>query len=251
MKVRAKQVDLRMQHRHECNKSRKEKAEECDFDGMEPIAEKLRQNIIECTDKVYHNCPENSLSQSLLGKPTEKHSNAENSTNVENYTRYPGNFVGNVALGHTSGTIAPRHTSGVFPEMRHIKLSSAYFGEEEAAAVARVLRTQVVNMGAEVKAFEEELHTFFDRPEAEVTCIHSCTAALLLAAQSCGLTTGDEVLVPTLTFVSTFQAIKATGALPIPCDIDMDDGFISLKDAEKRLTPRTNAIVPVLYAGCS
>ncbi|MBR1480046.1 MAG: DegT/DnrJ/EryC1/StrS family aminotransferase [Alphaproteobacteria bacterium] len=135
--------------------------------------------------------------------------------------------------------------------MKHIKLSSAYFGEEEATAVARVLRTQVVNMGTEVKAFEKELHAFFGRPEAEVTCVHSGTAALLLTAQSCGISAGDEVLVPTLTFISTFQAIKATGAIPIPCDIDLDDGFISLEDAERRLTSRTKAIVPVLYAGCS
>ena len=135
--------------------------------------------------------------------------------------------------------------------MKKIKLSSAYFGEEEIEAVARVLKGQVVNMGEEVKLFEEELHKFFGRPESNVTCVHSCSAALQLSVQACDIIFGDEVLAPTLTFVSTFQAVKANGAIPIPCDVDPDDGFIDLKDAESRLTKNTKAIVPVLFAGCS
>ena len=135
--------------------------------------------------------------------------------------------------------------------MKKIKLSSAYFGEEEIEAVARVLRGQVVNMGEEVKLFEEELHKFFGREDSKVTCVHSCSAALQLSVQACDIGRGDEVLVPTLTFVSTFQAIKANGATPVPCDIDQDDGFIDLSDAESRITSKTIAIIPVLFAGCS
>ena len=135
--------------------------------------------------------------------------------------------------------------------MKQIKLSSAYFGDEEVEAVARVLRTQVVNMGAEVKLFEEELHEFFGRDDADVTCVHSCTAALQLSIQACDIGVGDEVLVPTLTFVSTFQAVRANGATPVPCDVDPNDGFIDLNDAELRLTNKTKAIIPVLFAGCS
>ncbi len=135
--------------------------------------------------------------------------------------------------------------------MNKVKLSSAYFGEEEAEAVARILQTQVVNMGAEVKLFEEELHKFFGRDDANVTCVHSCTAALQLSIQACDITIGDEVLVPTFTFVSTFQAVRANGAVPIPCDVDPNDGFIDLSDAEKRVTKKTKAIIPVLFAGCS
>ena len=135
--------------------------------------------------------------------------------------------------------------------MRKVKLSSAYFGKEEADAVAQVLTTQVVNMGQEVKLFEEELHEFFGRNDSQVTCVHSCTAALQLSVQACDISIGDEVLVPTFTFVSTFQAVRANGALPVPCDVDFDDGFIDLNDAESRLTGKTKAIIPVLFAGCS
>lgn len=135
--------------------------------------------------------------------------------------------------------------------MKSIKLSSPFFGNEESEAVARVLSSQVVNMGVEVKLFEEELQKFFKRPESKVTCVHSCTAALQLSVQACGIKPGDELLVPSLTFVSTFQAIKANGAIPVPCDIDLDDAFININDAKSRLTGNTKAIVPVLFAGCS
>lgn len=135
--------------------------------------------------------------------------------------------------------------------MKKIRLSSAYFGEEEIEAVARVLRSQVVNMGMEVKFFEEELQRFWNRKEAKVTCMHSCSAALQLSIQACGISKNDEVLLPTLTFVSTCQAVKANGATPIPCDVDLDDGFINLDDAKSRLTSKTKAIIPVLFAGCS
>ena len=135
--------------------------------------------------------------------------------------------------------------------MKHIKLSSAYFGNEEAEAVSTVLKTQVVNMGTEVKMFEEELHKFFGRTDAYVTCVHSGTAALQLSIQACDIKADDEVLVPTFTFVSTFQAVEANGAHPIPCDVSTQDGFIDLNDAKKRITAKTKAIIPVLFAGCS
>jgi len=135
--------------------------------------------------------------------------------------------------------------------MRNIKLSSAYFGQEEIDAVAKVLKSQAVNMGVETKLFEEELQLFFKRNESKVTCVQSCSAAIQLSVQALGISEGNEVLVPTLTFVSTFQAIKANGAIPVPCDIDLDDGFINLDDAKSRLNSKTKAIIPVLFAGCS
>ena len=134
--------------------------------------------------------------------------------------------------------------------MKNIKLSSAWVGEEEVESVSRVLRELPLNMGIETKIFEEELHAFFGRKESHVSCVNSCTAALQLAVQCSGVKAGDEVLVPTYTFVATFQAVKAVGATPIPCDVDIDDGFISIDDAKKRLTKKTKAIIPVLFAGC-
>ena len=63
--------------------------------------------------------------------------------------------------------------------------------------------------------------------------------------------TGDEVLVPTITYVASFQAIAATGAKPVACDVRPADLYLDIEDAARRLTPRTKAIMPVHYASGS
>jgi dTDP-4-amino-4,6-dideoxygalactose transaminase len=75
------------------------------------------------------------------------------------------------------------------------------------------------------------------------------TAALQLALQAAGIWQGDEVLVQSLTYVASFQAISATGARPVACDVDAETLCLDWRDAEKRLTPRTKAVMPVHYAG--
>ncbi|MDR1475833.1 MAG: DegT/DnrJ/EryC1/StrS family aminotransferase [Holosporales bacterium] len=131
-----------------------------------------------------------------------------------------------------------------------IRLSSPWFGDEEIAAVSRVLCSNRISMGNEVKQFECELHSFFGRKDTNISCVSSCTAAIQLAIQASGFVHGDEILVPTYTFVATFQAITAAGTRPVPCDIDLDDGFINIDDARSRTTGKTTAILPVLFAGC-
>ncbi|MDR1332890.1 MAG: DegT/DnrJ/EryC1/StrS family aminotransferase [Holosporales bacterium] len=134
--------------------------------------------------------------------------------------------------------------------MRKIKLSAAWFSEREIEAVARVMKRGSVSMGQETLQFERELLSFFGRPESHVICVQSCTAAIQLSVQAYGIGLGADVLVPTLTFVSTFQAVKACGATPIPCDVNPSDGVIDLDDAARRITTNTKAILPVIYAGC-
>ena len=78
----------------------------------------------------------------------------------------------------------------------------------------------------------KKTYQFFSR---EVVCVNSGTAAIHVALQSCGIGKGDEVLVPSITYVATFQAISATGAKPICCDINNDNFHISLQDIKKKL----------------
>jgi perosamine synthetase len=75
------------------------------------------------------------------------------------------------------------------------------------------------------------------------------TSALHLALDALGLGPGDEVIVPSLTFVGSFQAIAATGAAPVACDVVGDTLLLDLEDVRRRLTPRTRAVMPVHYAG--
>lgn len=128
-----------------------------------------------------------------------------------------------------------------------IRLSRACIGDEEKQAVLHVMSDGYLGMGKEVQLFEQELEAFFLK-KTKVVCVNTGTSALHLALQACGVGRGDEVLVPSITYVASFQAIAATGAQPIACDIDMNNGSISLSDLERKITMRSKAIMHVHYA---
>jgi dTDP-4-amino-4,6-dideoxygalactose transaminase len=132
-----------------------------------------------------------------------------------------------------------------------VRLSKSFVGQEEADAVSRVIvNSGFFGLGAEVKAFEDELSAYIGNGR-QVICTSAATAALHLALQSCGVGEGDEVLVPTITYVATYQAISATGAKPVSCEVRESDCWLDLEDAEARITPKTKAIVVVHFAsGC-
>jgi dTDP-4-amino-4,6-dideoxygalactose transaminase len=127
-----------------------------------------------------------------------------------------------------------------------IRLSKSCLSSAEKQAVLSVLDREYLGMGSEVHQFENDLTEFFGRP---AVCVVNGTAALHLAVQACGIGQGDEVLVPSLTYVASFQAISATGAKPVACDIDQESCVMDWQDAERRLTPRTKAVMPVHYSG--
>ena len=127
-----------------------------------------------------------------------------------------------------------------------IRLSKSCLSSAEKQAVMGVLDREFLGMGAEVQQFEQALTEFFGRP---TVCVVNGTAAVHLAAQACGIGPNDEVLVPSLTYVASFQVISATGAKPVACDIDPETCILDWRDAARRLTPRTKAIMPVHYGG--
>ena len=128
-----------------------------------------------------------------------------------------------------------------------IRLSKSYLGSEEKEAVCRVIENGFLGMGLEVQNFEAELASYLGG-DVSVACVNTGTSALQLALQAIGIGPGDEVLVPSLTYVASFQAISATGAKPVACDVELSPGFIDLADAEGRLTANTKAIMPVHFA---
>lgn len=127
-----------------------------------------------------------------------------------------------------------------------IRLSKSCVSNAEKQAVMEVLDNEFLGMGAKVGEFEKQLSEFFCRP---TVCVVNGTAALHLALQACGVGEGDEVLVPSLTYVASFQAISATGAVPISCDIDPIECLLDIKDANEKITPQTKAIMPVHFTG--
>jgi dTDP-4-amino-4,6-dideoxygalactose transaminase len=135
--------------------------------------------------------------------------------------------------------------------MEHVRRSRSVVGEREMAAVQRVMEIAYFAMGPEVQAFETELTTFIGGESRAVMCVTTGTAALHLSLEACGIGPGDEVIVPSFTFVASFQAVTAAGATPVACDVDPETLCIDVADAARRVTPRTKAIMPVHFASQS
>lgn len=128
-----------------------------------------------------------------------------------------------------------------------IRVSMGCMGAEELAAMQPVMEYGYFGLGTQVLQFEEALQRYLGAPH--VLAVNTGTAALHIALDALGVGPGDEVITPSLTFVACFQAIAATGATPVPCDVDPDTLSLDVADMERRITPRTRVLMPVDYAG--
>ena len=129
-----------------------------------------------------------------------------------------------------------------------ITLSDIDIGREEAALVKKVIASKWFSMGPMTEKFENEFKFFLGTKFA--FAVSSCTAALHLACKVMGLKKGDEVILPSLTFVATANAVVYMGATPIFADAASLDNFnISPESIEKKITPKTKAIIVMHYGG--
>jgi dTDP-4-amino-4,6-dideoxygalactose transaminase len=125
----------------------------------------------------------------------------------------------------------------------------AAIGGEIRTAVERVMAAQQFVLGREGAALEEEIAKLCG--VAHGVGVASGTDALILALRACGVKAGDEVLLPPFTFVATGSAVTALGAKPVFADIRPDTYNIDPSELERRVTPRTRAIVVVHLYGLS
>lgn len=123
----------------------------------------------------------------------------------------------------------------------------AAIGPEIRAAVERVLASQQLVLGQEGLALEKELASFCNVRHG--IGLASGTDALILALRACNVYAGDEVLIPTLTFVATGSAVSALGAKPVFADVDRATLNLDPADVLRRITPRTKAIIAVHLHG--
>src|SRR6202011_3022362 len=123
----------------------------------------------------------------------------------------------------------------------------AAVGGEIREAVKRVLESQQFILGREGAALEVEIAQLCG--VAHGVGVGSGTDALVLALRSCGVTAGDEVILPPFTFVATGSAVSALGAKPVFADIHPTTYNIDLAELERRVTSRTRAILVVHLYG--
>jgi perosamine synthetase len=128
-----------------------------------------------------------------------------------------------------------------------IPIFQPFYDEREEQAVARVLRSKWVGLGPVTEEFERAFASRVGTRYA--VAVNSGTAALHIALRLLDISAGDEVLVPTITFVSTAMVMDYEQGTAIFCDVRSDDLTIDYQDAVGRRTSRTRAIIPVLYAG--
>ena len=121
-------------------------------------------------------------------------------------------------------------------------------GEAEKAALAEVIDANWITMGDRVRAFEEAFAQ--EHGAADGAAVSSGTAGLHLALAALGVGPGDEVLVPSLSFVATANCVLYVGARPVFVDIDsFDEPLMSVAQAGRKCTGQTRAVIIMHYAG--
>jgi dTDP-4-amino-4,6-dideoxygalactose transaminase len=127
-------------------------------------------------------------------------------------------------------------------------VSEPILGAEEKAALAAVIDSGWVTMGDRVQEFEQAFARLHEAEDS--VAVSSCTAALHLILHALGIGPGDEVLVPSLTFVATANSVRYVGARPVFVDIESPEvPLISLDEAEAKCTARTKAVIIVHFGG--
>ncbi len=133
-------------------------------------------------------------------------------------------------------------------DQNYIPFNRPYLTGRELSYIAEAhLNGQLAGDGQFTKRCQRWLEGY--GPTSKALLTHSCTAALEMAAILCNLEPGDEVIMPSFTFVSTANAFVLRGAIPVFVDIRIDTLNIDETKIEAAITPRTRAIVPVHYAG--
>lgn len=128
-----------------------------------------------------------------------------------------------------------------------IPVAVPYLGREEEEAAAAAVRSGWVSQGPKVREFEECFADYVGARFAVATT--SCTTALHAALAAMGVGPGDEVVVPSLSFIATANAVVHAGATPVFADIDPGTCNVTAETIEKVISPLTRAVMPVHQMG--
>jgi UDP-4-amino-4-deoxy-L-arabinose-oxoglutarate aminotransferase len=130
-----------------------------------------------------------------------------------------------------------------------LPFSRPSISEQEITAVADVLRSGWITTGANTAEFEKQFAQFTGNQTA--IALSSATAGMHLLLHACGIGSGDEVITPSMTWVSTVNLITLCGARPVFVDIDKDTLMTTAAMIEPLITEKTRLIIPVHFAGAA
>ena len=128
-----------------------------------------------------------------------------------------------------------------------IPVMRPWLGEEEAEAAAEAVASGWIAQGPRVREFEAAFAAAIGAPHA--VAVSSCTTALHLAMIVARIGPGDEVVVPSLSFIATANAVRYVGAQPVFADVDLTTQNLTPQTVEPHLTDRTRAVILVDQAG--
>lgn len=129
-----------------------------------------------------------------------------------------------------------------------IKYAKGCLGQEELKEVEEAFNYGYFGLAYKVTEFESKIQEYL-KTDRYVIATNTGTTALHLVLDSLGIGPGDEVILPSFTFVATAQAITACGATPVFCDINESTLLMDIEDVKKKISNKTKAIIPVHYSG--
>lgn len=128
-----------------------------------------------------------------------------------------------------------------------IPIAKPYLTEEEAKAAHDTILTGWITQGPRVAEFEEKFAAYTGAKYA--VALSNCTTALHLAMIVAGIKAGDEVICPSMSYIATANCIKYVGATPVFAEVNPENYNLDVADVEKRITPKTKAILLVHQIG--
>ena len=129
-----------------------------------------------------------------------------------------------------------------------IPLFDLHYDHDESLAAKNVIDSKWISMGPQVKDFENAFTKHLNVKYTVAVC--NCTAALHLALLILDISRGDEVIVPSLTFVATVNAVRYVGASPVFCDVtSFNDFSLDPDDIRSKITNKTKAVIVMHYGG--
>ncbi len=133
--------------------------------------------------------------------------------------------------------------------MERIPVFAPAIGADTVKHLTDTLDVGWLGMGATTREFEERIAAFLGLQDRHVVATNTGTSALHIALIAAGVKPGDEVITPSFNYVADHQAIRMAGAEVVMCDIRDDNLGIDCAKAERLITTKTKAIIPLHFAG--